>query len=134
MWHFDLARKYAIDHITSTYPDQNVFDRIDLAVKCQVFPWLVPACEALCSRSQPITEEEGKRLGFRCLTAVCRVREGRPRPTRERATTRISRGCGSCYNCEHNFACAFPVVTFESVDTDSEAEELAAVFMEARGL
>ncbi|KAG8842070.1 hypothetical protein FRB96_006323 [Tulasnella sp. 330] len=36
MWHFDAARKYAIQQIESEYAEQSPVDRIILAGKCQV--------------------------------------------------------------------------------------------------
>ncbi|KAG9017366.1 hypothetical protein FRB93_007480 [Tulasnella sp. JGI-2019a] len=67
MWHFDAARKYAIQNIESQYPGQTPLERIVVAGKCQVGQWLHPAYLSLCNRSEPLTIEEGEVLGLRRL-------------------------------------------------------------------
>ncbi|KAG8868178.1 hypothetical protein FRB98_003759, partial [Tulasnella sp. 332] len=70
MWHFDAARKYAIQQIESEYAEQSPVDRIILAGKCQVGQWLHPAFLSLCNRTEPLTAEEGEKLGYPRLMAI----------------------------------------------------------------
>ncbi|KAG8857251.1 hypothetical protein FRB96_005926 [Tulasnella sp. 330] len=75
MWAFDVLRTYAIAEISSYHPNQCPFDRIDLAMRCQVAQWLFPSYESICTRWEPLTTEEMMRLGFMKLTAISRIRE-----------------------------------------------------------
>ncbi|KAG9002101.1 hypothetical protein FRB93_011874 [Tulasnella sp. JGI-2019a] len=75
MWVFDSLRTYAIAEISSYHPNQCPFDRIDLAMRCQVAQWLFPSYESICTRWEPLTTEEMMRLGFERLTAIARIRE-----------------------------------------------------------
>jgi len=130
MWHFDAARKYAIDQISSEYTDQNHFDRVDLAMKCQVGQWLHPAYQALCERTESLSAEEGERLGYRRLTAICRIRESQARTPARQVK------CGSCGYCQSGYDisyCQNPTPVVLTLDQITGAEELAVPFAEDGG-
>ncbi|KAG9038607.1 hypothetical protein FRB95_000829 [Tulasnella sp. JGI-2019a] len=91
MWHFDAARKYAIQNIESQYPEQTPLERIVIAGKCQVGQWLHPAYLSLCNRPGPLTIEEGEVLGLGRALAICRLRE--------RRGSGGVRNCGNCRSC-----------------------------------
>ncbi|KAG8994309.1 hypothetical protein FRB94_009965 [Tulasnella sp. JGI-2019a] len=123
MWDFDAARKYIIDQITIHHTDQPPLDRIELAMRCQVGEWLHPAYKTLCDRPEPITEQEGERLGYRRLIAICRIREGRYTSAYETIE------CGVCYYCRNGFnseRCENPVKEASLVLIE-KAEELAVL-------
>ncbi|KAG8887039.1 hypothetical protein FRB98_000664 [Tulasnella sp. 332] len=108
MWHFDAIRKYAIQQIESQYADQSPLDRIALACKCQVGQWLHPAYLALCNRAEPLTVEEGEKLGYPRLMAICRLRESRYTGS----STFGRQRCGSCIYCYNGYGvekCSHPI-------------------------
>lgn len=94
LWDFVDVRLYCIDRIHMSYPDQNAFDRMDLAVKCHVDEWLAPAYATMCSRAEPFEPWEMERLGFARLAAVCRIRE------RWNSVRKVSVACKTCIKCK----------------------------------
>ncbi|KAG8892794.1 hypothetical protein FRB99_002435, partial [Tulasnella sp. 403] len=75
MWHFDQVRKFIIQNIDDQIDGINPLDRIDLAIKCSVEKWLVPAYVALCTQEEPLGDPVGHRLGLVRFAALCRIRE-----------------------------------------------------------
>ncbi|KAG8895975.1 hypothetical protein FRB99_000236 [Tulasnella sp. 403] len=86
MWHFDQVREFIIESLDNQIRSIDPLDRIDVAIKCSVEKWLVPAYVALCTQEQPLSDSVGHRLGIVRFAALCRIRERRlqaerPRPT-----------------------------------------------------
>lgn len=75
MWHFDSVRDYIIRQLDPVVVNLNPFDRVDIADRCRVEKWLVPAFAQICAREAPPTAEEGSRLGLHRFTAIWRIRE-----------------------------------------------------------
>ncbi|KAG9020981.1 hypothetical protein FRB95_003102 [Tulasnella sp. JGI-2019a] len=122
MWHFDAARKYAIQNIESQYPGQAPLERIVLAGKCQVGPWLHPAYLSLCNRSEPLTIEEGEVLGLGRALAICRLRERRAQGK-----------CGNCYKCRQGYGvenCQNRSATQVQLTAIATEKDLAIPFVE----
>lgn len=76
-WSFDRIRQRAIDLFDApAFADQqDALDRLDLAFQCHVPQWVLPAYDALCRRVEPLSAEEGPRLGWTRFAALCRLRE-----------------------------------------------------------
>ncbi|KAG8895974.1 hypothetical protein FRB99_000235 [Tulasnella sp. 403] len=53
----------------------DALDRIDLAIKCSVEKWLVPAYAALCTQEALLSDSVGRRLGLPRFAALSRIRE-----------------------------------------------------------
>ncbi|KAG8874588.1 hypothetical protein FRB98_008347, partial [Tulasnella sp. 332] len=95
-WGFGTVREHIIKHIEHHSTDQEAVDRFELAMKCHVPQWLHPAYNTLCTRGQHITADEGRRLGYERLTAICRIREiFRLEPGKVDVNGR----CGECDTC-----------------------------------
>lgn len=66
-------------HIINTMKDQvrgmGVFEVLDLASRCQVAEWRFWALQELCERPESLTADEGRKLGFEMLVAICSIRE-----------------------------------------------------------
>ncbi|KAG8988606.1 hypothetical protein FRB94_000568 [Tulasnella sp. JGI-2019a] len=126
-WGFSAVREHVIAEIEDQCDDQGPLDRFELALKCRVSQWLRPVYHALCSRNEHITAEEGRRLGYERLTAICRIREvlrGKSQPNS------INDQCWRCEYCYTNRPCRFPLEasgedTLEWID---KAEHLQASF------
>ncbi|KAG9002093.1 hypothetical protein FRB93_011866 [Tulasnella sp. JGI-2019a] len=126
-WGFSAVREHVIAEIEDQCDDQGPLDRFELALKCRVSQWLRPVYHALCSRNEHITAEEGRRLGYKRLTAICRIREvlrGKSQPNS------INDQCWRCEYCYTNRPCRFPLEasgedTLEWID---KAEHLQASF------
>ncbi|KAG9029757.1 hypothetical protein FRB95_004909 [Tulasnella sp. JGI-2019a] len=61
--------------IQKFHPGSSALDRYELAMKCRVSQWLHPAYNTFCTREEAITADEGSRLGYARLTAICKIRE-----------------------------------------------------------
>ncbi|KAG8870565.1 hypothetical protein FRB97_009647 [Tulasnella sp. 331] len=95
-WGFVSVREHIIKHIESNFEDQEALDRFELAMKCHVPQWLHPAYDTLCTRSEHITADEGRRLGYERLTAICKIRE----IFRSESRKAVADGrCGECKAC-----------------------------------
>lgn len=55
--------------------DLNPLDRIQVADACDITEWLHPAYAKLCARQDPLTAEEGVKLGLTRYAALVRIRE-----------------------------------------------------------
>lgn len=75
MWRFDKARQYCIDQINKNCRNQDLVQRVRLALMCDVDEWLVPAYMRLCVRPEPITAREMNLLGPDRVAALCAIRE-----------------------------------------------------------
>ncbi|KAG8905654.1 hypothetical protein FRB99_008495 [Tulasnella sp. 403] len=74
VYEFNRVRDYIISLI-DLEQDVDPVERIELANKCRVWKWLHPAYITLCTRIEPISIEEGARLGLSVSVALCHVRE-----------------------------------------------------------
>lgn len=121
MWGFKSVREYAIKEISTRFSDPattDPFDRLELADKCDVSQWRLPEYLKICRRKDPITMDEGMRLGWKRFVALSRVREQAPRvyftgtemsladwiPTVDPYLELWCRYCGAksgSYRCEH---------------------------------
>ncbi|KAG8857222.1 hypothetical protein FRB96_005897 [Tulasnella sp. 330] len=142
-WGFVTAREHIIKHIELHSGEQEALDRFELAMKCHVPQWLHPAYATLCTRSKHITANEGKRLGYERLTAICRIREILRSQTRK---VEADGHCGECDTCRSNnfyahkrrpdswktSSCISPqnLTNVNALQWISEAEHLKASFPE----
>ncbi|KAG9041479.1 hypothetical protein FS837_012202 [Tulasnella sp. UAMH 9824] len=75
MWNFDQIREGVITQMDKMISNTDAFERIDTSLKCRVEKWLHPAYEALCTRSETLSDSEAERLGLRRAAAIWRIRE-----------------------------------------------------------
>ncbi|KAG8914584.1 hypothetical protein FRC01_004001 [Tulasnella sp. 417] len=75
MWNFDEIRERVIAQMDKTISTANIFERIDVSLKCGVEKWLHPAYEALCTRTETLSDSEAEHLGLRRAAAIWRIRE-----------------------------------------------------------
>ena len=78
MWKFQSIRAKAIKALESLTPSMDPVDKIVLARKCDVSPWLFPSLHALVQREKPLDLSEGNRLGLEWVLKVAEVREYTP--------------------------------------------------------
>ena len=81
----DRIRRRAISEIESHHPQLHAVDKVVLAVKQSVDPWLNPAYCDICERTEPLTDQEAEKLGAVTTARLARAREllrrsGRPFP------------------------------------------------------
>ncbi|KAG9000304.1 hypothetical protein FRB94_005566 [Tulasnella sp. JGI-2019a] len=91
-WGFTCIREHIIKQIEEHYEDQHALDRFELAMKCRVSQWLHPTYNTFYTRDGHITADEGRRLGYERLTAICKIRE--IFRTQEKTDCRLS--CDDC--------------------------------------
>ena len=75
MWQFHGIRAKAIKALESLTISMDPVDKIVMARKFDVSPWLVSSLLALVQREQPINLSEGTRLGLEWALKVAEVRE-----------------------------------------------------------
>lgn len=77
MWSFDQVRCYVITQMDIQIKAGSVhpLDRVDVATKCRVPEWVVPAYTELCERQNSLTVDEASHMSLPRLMAVCRIRE-----------------------------------------------------------
>ncbi|KAG8883139.1 hypothetical protein FRB98_003284 [Tulasnella sp. 332] len=120
-WGFDTVRNHIIKRIERQYPNQDTLDRFELAIKCRVPKWLHPVYNTLCTREERITADEGRRLGFERLTAICEIRE-------IYHLAQVNSGCPmSCEGCQ---LLTTPSKPSDAMRWITEARDLQAVFPE----
>jgi len=73
MWAFRKVRDYTIREIDKL--TQPPIERIELAIKCSVEKWLLPAYEQLCNRADRLTLQEAERLGMIRYHIISQIRE-----------------------------------------------------------
>ncbi|KAG8918127.1 hypothetical protein FRC01_002037 [Tulasnella sp. 417] len=73
MWDFAQLRDYIFKHLDKSVKDP--VPRIEYADLLGFEDWIVPALARLCERSEPLTIEEGMRLGIARFAEVCKHRE-----------------------------------------------------------
>ncbi|KAL4068133.1 hypothetical protein J3A83DRAFT_4413724 [Scleroderma citrinum] len=73
MWEFDGLRRSAINNLASK--SMNPVDKFSLAILYDVTEWIMPALLKLAQRPEPISFEEGRRLGFETALKLASVRE-----------------------------------------------------------
>ncbi|KAG8936147.1 hypothetical protein FRC02_004175 [Tulasnella sp. 418] len=95
MWHLPELRDLAIKNIDTLKPSP--IDAILLAQKFLVQQWLKPAYVQLCARLEPLSAEEGERLGVQAFVDLAKLRE------KTRATPPIY-FCRSC-KCKGEWWC-----------------------------
>jgi len=81
----DRIRRRAISEIEGHHPQPTPVDKVVLAVKHSVDPWLIPAYCDICERAEPLTDQEAEKLGAVTTARLARAREllrksGRPPP------------------------------------------------------
>jgi len=88
MWAFDKVREWIIQELDKrSLPP---VDRIDLAMKCSVQRWLLPAYLELCTREGHLTLQEAVKLGIVNYHTVSRIRE--------QYHVRLAARCNLCNN------------------------------------
>ena len=81
MWGFETLRGLAISTLSGLFSqpsfssDLDPVERACLARDYHVDEWLLPALNALAQREEPLTVEEGMRLGWELAMQVASVRE-----------------------------------------------------------
>ena len=75
MWEFDGPRNAAIRHLDSLQPPIDPIDKVVLAMQYEIKEWLLPALLKLAQRLEPISIEEGRRIGFETTVKLASVRE-----------------------------------------------------------
>ncbi|KAG8990429.1 hypothetical protein FRB94_013366 [Tulasnella sp. JGI-2019a] len=129
-WGFSAIRKHVITEIDVQCVDQAPLDRFELALKCRVPQWLQPVYHTLCARNEHITAEEGRRLGYERLTAICRIREilrGKSK------TDSTDDQCKRCDNCAYaKRLCRFPLEASgeDALEWINKVEHLEVSFRE----
>ncbi|KAL4068136.1 hypothetical protein J3A83DRAFT_3816544 [Scleroderma citrinum] len=96
MWEFDGPRNAAIHHLDSLEPPIDPVEKVVLAMQYDIKEWLLPALLKLAQRPEPISIEEGRRIGFETTVKLAAVREkvtlGGP-----------SSSSSYCYSCGRNY-------------------------------
>ena len=91
MWEFDGPRNAAIRHLDSlAEPPIDPIDKVVLAMQYEIKEWLLPALLKLAQRPEPISIEEGYRIGFETTVKLASVRE------KVSMSTGSSNSCGYC--------------------------------------
>ncbi|KAG9002095.1 hypothetical protein FRB93_011868 [Tulasnella sp. JGI-2019a] len=131
-WGFSAIREHVIKQIEVQCEHQGPLDLFELALKCRVSQWLRHVYHTLCVRGEYITAEEGRRLGYERLTAICRIREilcdtSRPNPVGDQ--------CGRCDHCYTKRPCRFPLEASgeDALEWIDEAEYLQASYYGLEG-
>ncbi|KAG8998947.1 hypothetical protein FRB94_006493 [Tulasnella sp. JGI-2019a] len=75
LWSFKATKAYAITVFDTRFTDEDPFDRLDHAFQCGVPKWVRPAYATICLREEPLSADEGRRLGWERYAAICRIRE-----------------------------------------------------------
>ena len=75
MWQFQGIRERAIKALESLTLSMDPVDKIVMARKFDVSPWLVSSLLALVQREKPLNLSEGNRLGLECALKVAEIRE-----------------------------------------------------------
>ena len=115
MWQFQDIRMKAIKALESLTLSMDPVDKIVIARKFDVSPWLAPSLHALVQREKPLDLSEGNRLGLEWALKVAEVREyygaaRRDKPIAMRVSnprcvaapwhqTYTSGTAWKCYNC-----------------------------------
>jgi len=73
MWAFGKVRDWTIKEIEKL--NQSPIDRLELAQKCAVQQWLLPAYIQLCTRPERLTIREAERLGLHRYHILAQIRE-----------------------------------------------------------
>jgi len=73
-WEFDRIRDFIVQRIKDT---ATLAEQIVTARRLNLQQWCWNACAKLCQRSQPLTLEEGQRLGAEDTVRISQVREKR---------------------------------------------------------
>ncbi|KAG8890559.1 hypothetical protein FRB99_003868 [Tulasnella sp. 403] len=93
LWDFAMTREFAIRSLESRLGEVDVLALLKVAKEAKLPWWLSRACERLCERIEPLTDEESKQLGLGPAIAICRIRE-------KRVGAQVGVDCGSCSNCK----------------------------------
>ncbi|KAJ7596037.1 hypothetical protein C8J56DRAFT_1116439 [Mycena floridula] len=73
-WDFESIRELAIAHLELLMPSNRHVDRITVGHKYEISSWLVSAYMALCIREEPLSLEEGMKLGIEDTVRCGQVR------------------------------------------------------------
>ncbi|EIM82304.1 uncharacterized protein STEHIDRAFT_40441, partial [Stereum hirsutum FP-91666 SS1] len=72
LWDFPSIRELAIECFT---PSASDVDKVVLGHRYGHEEWLLPGYTGLCGRKEPLTREEGAKLGVDDVVAITQVRE-----------------------------------------------------------
>ncbi|KAG8991846.1 hypothetical protein FRB94_012214 [Tulasnella sp. JGI-2019a] len=81
LWSFSTTRAYAIAVFDARVADEDPFDKLERAIACGVSKWIRLAYDAMCRRPEPLSADEGRRLGWDRFAAICFIREQLARGT-----------------------------------------------------
>ena len=102
MWELQALRNAAIQHLDGL-GDIDPVDKCVLAMQYDVKEWMLAALVKLAQRPEPISTEEGRRMGFETALKLSAVREKVRLCCGD--TSVYQRSCGSCglYGPVHKF-------------------------------
>ena len=75
MWEFHTLRTAAIDHLTILSGSIDPVEKLVLATQFEIKGWMLPTLLKLAQRAEPISMEEGRRMGFETALKLSAVRE-----------------------------------------------------------
>lgn len=75
MWEFHAPRIAAISHLDSLDDQIDPTHKVVLAMQYDIKEWMLPALLKLARRPDPISIEEGRRMGFETALKLASVRE-----------------------------------------------------------
>ena len=91
MWEFDRIHKYAIQNMPYEQVCKTSAEKVALAIKYDIQPWLLPGLNELAKRNEPLGNHDLELLGPEVVLKVSAVRES--------LTISASYGRARCGNC-----------------------------------
>ncbi|TFK45013.1 hypothetical protein BDQ12DRAFT_594672 [Crucibulum laeve] len=81
-WSFSGLSTEAIKHLSVLISDP--VEKLVLGQECAIPEWFSWALDVLCTREEPFTDEEGRRVGLEVVMAVAKERENRVKANRRK--------------------------------------------------
>lgn len=86
-WEFRALRTAAINHLTTLNGSIDPVDKLVMAIKYKITEWMLPTLLKLAQRAEPISVDEGNRMGLETALKLSAVRE------------KVKLPCGQCQTC-----------------------------------
>ncbi|KZP17544.1 hypothetical protein FIBSPDRAFT_830314 [Athelia psychrophila] len=99
-WGFESIRLLAIDKLTATAIP---IDKIVLGRRYGISDWLPGAYEAVCTRADPLTDEEGMKLGVEDIIKISAARQAYGCAKAHYETRHLSEDLGDIFGLENPF-------------------------------
>jgi hypothetical protein len=93
MWEFDGIHKYAVKNMPYNQIRKTSAEKVALAIKYDIQPWLLPGLNELAQRKEPLGNYDLELLGPEVVLKVAAVRESLAISNRSAYNSRCS-GCG----------------------------------------